>query len=74
MSTLLVEVDSEQEEVLEKLLDYMNIHFRKVSSDNDFLDSLSPSAKARIEQGKADAEAGRYVPAQQVIEQLMGNK
>lgn len=72
MSTLLLEVDEQQEEALKKLLDYMNIHFQKVSSDEDFLDKLSPAAKARIELGKADADAGRYVPASEVIERMLG--
>lgn len=74
MSTLLLEVDAAQEEALKKLLDYMNIHFEKVSSNDDFLDNLSPAAQARIEQGKADADAGRYVPARQVIEQMMSKE
>lgn len=71
MSTLLLEVDAEQEKALEKLLQYMNIHFQKLPPTDDFWDSLSPGAKARIEQGKADAEAGRYMPARQVIEQKL---
>ena len=71
MSTLLLEVDEQQEEVLKKLLDYMNIHFQKVSSDEDFLDKLSPAVRARIEQGKVDAEAGRYEPASQVIGRML---
>ncbi len=73
MSTLLLEVNTEQEEVLKTLLRYMNITFQKVeSTDVDFWESLSPAVQNRIELGLADAESGRYVPAQSIIDQLMG--
>lgn len=75
MSTLLLEVNTEQEEALKKLLQYMNITFQKVgSTDVDFWESLSPTVQNRIGRGLADAEAGRYVSAQSVIDQLMGNR
>ena len=73
MSTLLLEVNTEQEEVLKTLLRYMKINFQKVeSTDVDFWESLSPAVQNRIERGLADAESGRYVPAQSIIDQLMG--
>lgn len=71
MSTLVLDVNQEQEKVLEGLLQYMNISFQKVNTSEDFWDSLSPSVKKRIEQGLADVDAGRYSPAKSVIERLM---
>jgi len=37
----------------------------------DFWLSLSPTVKARIESGLADADAGRYSDAREVIGKLM---
>lgn len=71
MSTLVLDVNQEQEKVLETLLQYMNISFQKVSSNEDFWNSLSVQAKARIEKGLADAKAGRYSPAKDYLKQLL---
>lgn len=70
MSTLVLNVNPEQEKVLESLLQYMNVKFEKVSSSDDFWESLSPHAQERIQRGLADAEAGRYAPVQAFLEKL----
>ncbi|MFD2520833.1 hypothetical protein [Emticicia soli] len=71
MSTLVLDVNQEQEKVLEGLLRYMNISFQKVTSTEDFWDTLSPATKKSIEQGLADVDAGRYSSAKSVIDKLM---
>lgn len=68
MSTLLVEVNSEQEKVLETLLNYMEISFQKLPLPG--WDELSVSAQERINRGLADTQAGRYTAAQTVLNQL----
>jgi len=70
MSTLVLTVNTEQEKVLESLLEYMNVSFEKVVSTDDFWDTLSPYAQERIQQGLADAEAGRYSSAQLFLNSL----
>ena len=71
MSTLLLEIDSEQEKALESLLSYMKISFQKISSDTDFWDSLSPHTKERIQKGMADAETGNFTNAKAFLSQLL---
>lgn len=71
MSTLVLDVNKEQEQILEGLLKYMNISFQKVNSTEDFWDSLSDKTKNRIEQGLADVKEGRFSPAKSVIEQML---
>lgn len=71
MSTLVLEVNQEQEKVLESLLQYMKISFQKIPTNADFRDSLSPYTKERVEKGLADAEAGNYTPAQDYLKQLL---
>lgn len=71
MSTLVLDVNKEQEQILEGLLRYMNISFQKVNSTDDFWDSLSEKAKNRIEQGLSDVKEGRFSPAKSVIEQML---
>lgn len=70
MSTLVLTVNSEQEKVLESLLQYMNVSFQKITPTDDFWDSLSPYAQDRIQRGLADAAAGRYSPAHPFLDQL----
>lgn len=60
MSTLLLEINSEQEKALESSLSYMKISFHKISSDTDFWDSLSIPTKERIQKGMIDAETGNF--------------
>ncbi len=74
MSTLVLNVNIEQEQILEGLLRYMNISFQKVSSSDDFWDSLSEKTKDRIEQGRLDANEGRFAPAKSVIEQILAKR
>lgn len=71
MSTLVLEVNQEQEKVLETLLSYMNISFQRVSTESDFWESLSPQVKAKIKQGLADAESNRYSPAGDFMQRLI---
>ncbi|RDB05453.1 hypothetical protein [Runella aurantiaca] len=71
MSTLVLEVNQEQEKVLESLLQYMKISFQKVQTNTDFWDSLSPHVKERIAKGLVDAEVGNYTPAQDYLKQLL---
>ncbi len=71
MSTLVLEVNQEQEKVLETLLAYMNISFQRVSTTPDFWDSLSPQVKSKIEQGLSDAELGKYSSASDFMQQLL---
>jgi hypothetical protein len=51
MSTMILEVNNEQEQILEGLLKYMEVSFPKVSFKDDFWLKLSPDAKNRIEKG-----------------------
>ncbi|WP_305951903.1 hypothetical protein [Emticicia oligotrophica] len=71
MSTLILEVNSEQEKVLESLLKYMDISFEKVKPKGDFWDSISPNVKERIQKGLDDADAGRYSSANDFIGKLI---
>ncbi|MER0442111.1 hypothetical protein [Emticicia sp. W12TSBA100-4] len=71
MSTLILEVNSEQEKVLEGLLKYMDISFEKVKPKGDFWDSISPNVKERIQKGLDDADAGRYSSANDFIGKLI---
>ncbi|MBB3836726.1 putative Rossmann-fold nucleotide-binding protein [Runella defluvii] len=71
MSTLVVEVNQEQEKVLESLLQYMKISFQKVPDNPDFWDSLPNYLKERIERGMSDAKEGNYIPAQDYLKQLL---
>lgn len=71
MSTLILEVNSEQEKVLEGLLKYMDISFEKVKPKGDFCDSISPNVKERIQKGLDDADAGRYSSAKDFIGKLI---
>ena len=70
MSTLIVEVNDEQEKVLETLLAYMDVSYQKVAATNDFWDTLTPVEQKRIQNGMADAVEGRYSPAKVVLDQL----
>jgi len=70
MSILVLTVNTEQEKVLESLLEYMNVSFEKVVSTDDFWDTLSPYAQERIQQGLADAEAGHYSSARLFLDSL----
>lgn len=71
MSTLILEVNSEQEKVLESLLKYMDISFEKVKPKGDFWDSISPNIKEGIQKGLDDADAGRYSSANDFIGKLI---
>ena len=71
MSTLILEVNSEQEKVLEGLLKYMDISFEKVKPKGDFWDSISPIVKERIQKGLDDADAGRFSSAKDFIGKLI---
>ena len=71
MSTLILEVDNEQEKVLESLLKYMDITFEKVKPKDDFWDTISPYTKERIQKGLDDAKAGKYSSAKTVISKLL---
>lgn len=71
MSTLILEVNSEQEKVLESLLKYVDISFEKVKPKGDFWDSISPNVKERIQKGLDDADAGRYSSANDFIGKLI---
>lgn len=71
MSTLVLDVNIEQEQILEGLFNYMNIPFQKVNSNEDFWDSLSEKTKNRIEQGLSDVKKGHFAPAKLVIEQML---
>lgn len=71
MSTLVLDVNKEQEQILEGLLKYMNISFQKVTSTEDFWDSLSEKTKNRIEQGISDVQEGRFSSAKSVMEQML---
>lgn len=71
MSTLVLDVNKEQEQILEGLLKYMNVSFQKVNSTEDFWDSLSDKTKMRIEQGLSDVKEGRFSSAKSVIEQML---
>ena len=70
MSTLIVEVDPEQEKVLETLLAYMDVSYQKVAETNDFWDELTPVQQQHIQDGLADAEAGHYSPAKTILAEL----
>jgi DNA-binding NtrC family response regulator len=70
MSTLIVDVDQEQEKVLETLLTYMGASFQKVETSDDFWNHLSPTTRQHIEKGLSDAKAGRYTSATEVMNQL----
>lgn len=72
MSTLIVDVNQEQEKVLETLLTYMGASFQKVEASADFWDQLSPATRQRIDNGLADAHAGDYTSAAVVLNQLAG--
>lgn len=71
MSTLLLEIDNEQEKALESLLNYMKISFHKISTDVDFWDTLSPHTKSRIQQGIIDSETGNFTSAKVFLNQLL---
>ncbi|TAE26666.1 MAG: hypothetical protein EAZ91_17385 [Cytophagales bacterium] len=71
MSTLVLNVNEEQEKVLETLLQYMNVSFERVSSSDDFWDSLTLYEKERIQRGLTDAQEGRYSPAQSFLNDLL---
>lgn len=49
----------------------MNISFQKVTSAEDFWDSLSERTKNRIEQGISDVQEGRFSSAKSVMEQML---
>ena len=70
MSTLIVEVDAEQERVLETLLAYMDVAYQKVTATNDFWNELTPIQQQHIQDGMADAKAGRYSPAKTILAEL----
>ncbi len=72
MSTLIVDVDQEQEKVLETLLAYMGASYQKVESSADFWNQLSPAMRQRIDNGLSDAHAGRYTSAAVILNQLAG--
>ena len=71
MSTLVLDVNQEQEKILEGLLQYMNISFQKITPSEDFWDSLSDATKLRINKGLKDVETSKYTSAKSVIEQLL---
>ncbi len=71
MSTLVLDVNKEQEQILEGLLQYMNISFQKIAPSEDFWDSLSSSTKTRIEKGLSDVEKGKYSSAKSVISEML---
>jgi hypothetical protein len=71
MSTMILEVNNEQEKILEGLLKYMEVSFQKVSFKDDFWLKLSPDAKNRIEKGLLDTENGKYSSAKSFLENLI---
>jgi len=68
MSTLLIDVDLEQEKVLETLLTYMEISCQKLPSPA--WDDLPDTTRERVDKGLADAEKERYSPAKTVLDYL----
>ncbi len=68
MSTLLIDVDPEQEKVLETLLTYMEISYQKLPSPA--WDDLPDTTQERVDKGLADAEKERYSPAKTVLDYL----
>lgn len=71
MSTLILEVNTEQERILEGLLKYMEVSFQKVNNKDDFWLKLSPEVKNRIEKGLEDSNKGNYSSAKTFIENLL---
>ncbi|MCP9770378.1 hypothetical protein EGI22_20925 [Lacihabitans sp. LS3-19] len=71
MSTLILEVNTEQERILEGLLKYLEVSFQKVNNKDDFWLKLSPEVKNRIEKGLEDSNKGNYFSAKTFIENLL---
>jgi len=71
MSTMILDVDPEQEKALEGLLSCMDISFQTITPKNDFWDELSEHTKNRIQKGLDDAQAGRYSSLKSVVEKLI---
>lgn len=71
MSTMILEVNTEQEQILEGLLRYMEVSFQKVNSKEDFWLELSPEAKDRIQKGLLNTENGEYSSAKSFLENLI---
>ena len=71
MSTLILNVNSEQEKILEGLLNYMEVPFQKVSNSDDFWLQLSVGVKERIEKGLRDVDNERLSSAKTYLGNLL---
>jgi hypothetical protein len=58
MSTMILEVNNEQEQILEGLLKYMDVAFQKVNNREDFWLKLSYEAKGRIQKVLLNTDKG----------------
>lgn len=70
MSTQIGAVNSKQEKGLETLLAYRHLDYQKVAVTNNFSDEWPPNQKRPIQNGLADAEAGRYTSAKTFLAEL----
>lgn len=48
----------------------MDVAYQKVATTNDFWDELTPAQQQHIQNGLADAEAGRYSSAKMILAEL----
>ncbi len=71
MSTMILEVNNEQEQILEGLLKYMDVSFQKVNNKEDFWLKLSEEAKGRIQKGLLNTDEGEYSSAKSFLENLL---
>ncbi len=71
MSTMILEVNNEQEQILEGLLKYMDVSFQKVNNKEDFWLKLSEEAKGRIQKGLLNTDKGEYSSAKSFLENLL---
>jgi RNAse (barnase) inhibitor barstar len=70
MSTLIFDVNLEQEKEIELLLSKMNISFQKIDQEKDFWDDLTTEVKQRINLGLKDVEEGKFSDAKEFIQTL----
>jgi trehalose-6-phosphate synthase len=71
MSTMILDVNNEQEQILDGLLKYMDVSFQKINNRADFWLKLSEETKSRIQKGLLNTDKGEYSSAKCFLENLL---
>jgi CTP:phosphocholine cytidylyltransferase-like protein len=71
MSTLILDVNKEQELEIEILLSKLNISYQKINQENDFWDDLPTSTIEKINIGLKEAADGKFSDAKEFIKTLI---